>query len=108
MAPPDDIEFMAGGLISRWAREGVEVWPHWFEVLQATADSAARFLGEDRNAGPHALRRLREAQAQAFMLVRIIVLDAREKMVSRPHAQAPLLQPVRGSSARTRAARERC
>ena len=28
-----------------WAREGVEVWPHWFEVLQATADSAARFLG---------------------------------------------------------------
>ncbi len=28
-----------------WAREGVEVWPHWFEVLQATADSAAQFLG---------------------------------------------------------------
>ncbi|MBK7827803.1 aminotransferase class V-fold PLP-dependent enzyme [Nannocystis sp.] len=28
-----------------WAREGVEVWPHWFDVLQATADSAARFLG---------------------------------------------------------------
>lgn len=28
-----------------WAREGVEVWPHWFEVLRATADSAARFLG---------------------------------------------------------------
>jgi len=28
-----------------WAREVVEVWPHWFEVLQATADSAARFLG---------------------------------------------------------------
>ncbi|MBL9101485.1 MAG: aminotransferase class V-fold PLP-dependent enzyme [Myxococcales bacterium] len=28
-----------------WAREGVEVWPHWFEVLERTADSAARFLG---------------------------------------------------------------
>ena len=28
-----------------WAREGVEVWPHWFEVLEATGDSAARFLG---------------------------------------------------------------
>ncbi|MBL8974304.1 MAG: aminotransferase class V-fold PLP-dependent enzyme [Myxococcales bacterium] len=28
-----------------WAREGVEVWPHWFDVLEATADSAARFLG---------------------------------------------------------------
>jgi len=28
-----------------WAREGVEVWPHWLEVLQATADGAARFLG---------------------------------------------------------------
>jgi kynureninase len=28
-----------------WAREGVEVWPHWFDVLAATADSAARFLG---------------------------------------------------------------
>ena len=28
-----------------WAREGVEVWPHWFEILEATADSAARFIG---------------------------------------------------------------
>lgn len=28
-----------------WAREGVEVWPHWLDVLEATADSAARFLG---------------------------------------------------------------
>jgi len=28
-----------------WAREGVEVWPHWFDVLEATGDSAARFLG---------------------------------------------------------------
>jgi kynureninase len=28
-----------------WAREGVEVWPHWFDVLEQTADSAARFLG---------------------------------------------------------------
>lgn len=28
-----------------WAREGVEVWPHWFEVLEATADSVARFIG---------------------------------------------------------------
>lgn len=28
-----------------WAREGVEVWPHWFDVLRDTADSAARFLG---------------------------------------------------------------
>lgn len=28
-----------------WAREGVEVWPHWLEVLRATADGAARFLG---------------------------------------------------------------
>jgi kynureninase len=28
-----------------WAREGVEVWPKWFDILEATADSAARFLG---------------------------------------------------------------
>lgn len=28
-----------------WAREGVEAWPHWFDVLRDTADSAARFLG---------------------------------------------------------------
>jgi hypothetical protein len=28
-----------------WARDGVEVWPKWFEILEATADSAARFLG---------------------------------------------------------------
>lgn len=28
-----------------WAREGAEVWPHWFDVLRETADSAARFIG---------------------------------------------------------------
>ncbi len=28
-----------------WAREGVEVWPHWFDVIREVADSAARFLG---------------------------------------------------------------
>lgn len=28
-----------------WARDGVEVWPHWFDLMEATADSAARFLG---------------------------------------------------------------
>jgi len=28
-----------------WAREGVEVWPHWFDILEATGDSAARFIG---------------------------------------------------------------
>lgn len=28
-----------------WAREGAEVWPHWFDVLRDTADSAARFIG---------------------------------------------------------------
>jgi kynureninase len=28
-----------------WAREGVEVWPHWMYVLEATADAAAQFLG---------------------------------------------------------------
>lgn len=28
-----------------WAREGVEVWPHWFDVIRDVADSAARFLG---------------------------------------------------------------
>lgn len=27
-----------------WAGEGVEVWPHWFDVMRETADSAARFL----------------------------------------------------------------
>jgi len=28
-----------------WAREGVEVWPHWLAVLEATADDVARFIG---------------------------------------------------------------
>lgn len=28
-----------------WAREGVEAWPHWMDVVRETADSAARFLG---------------------------------------------------------------
>ena len=28
-----------------WAREGAEAWPHWFDVLRDTADSAARFIG---------------------------------------------------------------
>ncbi|PCC74850.1 Kynureninase [Nannocystis exedens] len=27
-----------------WASEGVEVWPHWLDVMRDTADSAARFL----------------------------------------------------------------
>lgn len=27
-----------------WAGEGVEVWPHWLDVMRDTADSAARFL----------------------------------------------------------------
>lgn len=31
-----------------WAREGVEAWGPWFDIIRATADSAARFLG----AGP--------------------------------------------------------
>lgn len=28
-----------------WAREGVEAWPLWLDVLRETADGAARFLG---------------------------------------------------------------
>ncbi|MCB9568431.1 MAG: aminotransferase class V-fold PLP-dependent enzyme [Myxococcales bacterium] len=28
-----------------WAREGVEVWDHWVEVVNEVADAAARFIG---------------------------------------------------------------
>jgi kynureninase len=28
-----------------WARDGVECWPRWLDIVRDTADSAARFLG---------------------------------------------------------------
>ena len=57
------------------------------------SSAAEVVIGEDRDAGPHALRRLCVAQAQAFTLVRIVLLDAREEMMSRQHQHVALLQP---------------
>lgn len=31
--------------LDTWQREGVEAWPKWFEVIDQTADSVARFFG---------------------------------------------------------------
>lgn len=57
MAHPDDIEFMAGGLISRWAREGVDL--HY--CLLTDGNSGSR----DPSHTPAALAQLRRAEQQA-------------------------------------------
>jgi LmbE family N-acetylglucosaminyl deacetylase len=57
MAHPDDIEFMAGGLIARWARDGVEL--HY--CLLTDGNSGSR----DPNLTPAALAELRRVEQQA-------------------------------------------
>jgi LmbE family N-acetylglucosaminyl deacetylase len=57
MAHPDDIEFMAGGLAARWAREGVEL--HY--CLLTDGESGAR----DPSMSRQALVELRRAEQRA-------------------------------------------
>ena len=57
MAHPDDIEFMCGGLVSRWAREGVEL--HY--CLLTDGNSGSR----DPNVSQEALAELRRAEQRA-------------------------------------------
>ncbi|KPV52017.1 hypothetical protein SE17_17975, partial [Kouleothrix aurantiaca] len=57
MAHPDDIEFMAGGLISRWARLGAEL--HY--CLLTDGNSGSR----DPSLTPAVLAELRRAEQQA-------------------------------------------
>src|SRR3954464_8333055 len=54
---PDDIEFMAGGTVARWARAGVEL--HY--CLLTDGNSGSR----DPNATPTALAALRRAEQRA-------------------------------------------
>ena len=57
MAHPDDIEFMAGGLVSQWARAGAEL--HY--CLLTDGNSGSR----DPNTTPAALAELRRAEQRA-------------------------------------------
>jgi LmbE family N-acetylglucosaminyl deacetylase len=57
MAHPDDIEFMAGGTISRWAREGAEL--HY--CLLTDGNSGSR----DPSLTPASLAQIRRAEQQA-------------------------------------------
>ncbi|HNP70916.1 MAG TPA: PIG-L family deacetylase [Kouleothrix sp.] len=57
MAHPDDIEFMAGGLVSRWARAGTEL--HY--CLLTDGNSGSR----DPSLTPAALATIRRAEQQA-------------------------------------------
>ena len=57
MAHPDDIEFMAGGLVSRWAREGVEL--HYCLLTDGSSGS------RDPNLTGEALTALRRQEQQA-------------------------------------------
>jgi LmbE family N-acetylglucosaminyl deacetylase len=57
MAHPDDIEFMAGGTVSRWAREGAEL--HY--CLLTDGNSGSR----DPGLTPAALAQIRRAEQQA-------------------------------------------
>lgn len=57
MAHPDDIEFMAGGLVSRWAREGAEL--HYCLLTDGTGGS------RDPSLTQAALAELRRAEQRA-------------------------------------------
>jgi LmbE family N-acetylglucosaminyl deacetylase len=57
MAHPDDIEFMAGGTVARWARAGAEL--HY--CLLTDGNSGSR----DPNASPAALAEIRRAEQRA-------------------------------------------
>jgi LmbE family N-acetylglucosaminyl deacetylase len=57
MAHPDDIEFMCGGLVSRWAREGVEL--HYCLLTDGAGGS------RDPGASAEALAELRRAEQRA-------------------------------------------
>jgi LmbE family N-acetylglucosaminyl deacetylase len=57
MAHPDDIEFMAGGTVARWARAGTEL--HY--CLLTDGNSGSR----DPNATPAALAEIRRAEQRA-------------------------------------------
>jgi LmbE family N-acetylglucosaminyl deacetylase len=57
MAHPDDIEFMCGGLVSRWAREGVEL--HYCLLTDGAGGS------RDPGATAEALAELRRAEQRA-------------------------------------------
>jgi LmbE family N-acetylglucosaminyl deacetylase len=57
MAHPDDIEFMAGGTVARWARAGVEL--HY--CLLTDGNSGSR----DPNTTPAALAEIRRAEQRA-------------------------------------------
>jgi LmbE family N-acetylglucosaminyl deacetylase len=57
MAHPDDIEFMAGGLVSRWAREGTEL--HYCLLTDGNAGS------RDPSLTPQSLAAIRREEQQA-------------------------------------------
>jgi LmbE family N-acetylglucosaminyl deacetylase len=57
MAHPDDVEFMCGGLVSRWARQGVEL--HYCLLTDGNGGS------RDPGASAEALAQLRRAEQRA-------------------------------------------
>src|SRR3712207_3493476 len=62
MAHPDDIEFMAGGLVSSWAREGVEL--HY--CLLTDGNSGSRSPDDTAEALAHTRRAEQEAAGALF------------------------------------------
>ena len=54
VAHPDDVEFMAGGLISRWAREGVEL--HYCLLTDGNSGSRDPSITPEAIARPRSIR----------------------------------------------------